>query len=102
MTGEVFLLTHTHVLPGEQEDVKLIGVFSSRERAQGAVLRARMRPGFANAPEGFHVQRYEIDKEHWAEGFFTYAPPASKRKRRPASSRSRKRKEARKARDAKR
>lgn len=78
MPLEAFVLTHTHVLPDEQEDVKLIGVFSTRDHANRAVLRARASPGFTDAPEGFHIQPYELDQEHWTEGFVSAVPSTSK------------------------
>ncbi len=67
----VFILHHLHELPTGEEDVKLIGVYSSAESAETARQRLSGQPGFANTPEGFSIDRYEVDKDHWTEGFIT-------------------------------
>src|SRR5438094_46384 len=43
-------------------------VYSSREQAQAAVTRLSRQPGFADAQDGFHIDEYRIDQDHWAEG----------------------------------
>ena len=67
----VFLLFHTHELPGGEDDDKLIGVYSSAEMAEGAKRRALMLPGFKDAPDGFVIDRYALDEDHWQEGYVT-------------------------------
>ena len=68
-TNYVYVVQHDHELPSGAEDVKLIGVYSSDECAQAAVERARLLEGFRETPLGFHVDRYELDADHWKEGF---------------------------------
>ena len=68
---EIFLLQHVHEMPGGDEDTKLIGVYASRQLAEAARKRARQLPGFRESPEGFTIDRYELNKDHWAEGFVT-------------------------------
>jgi len=65
---EVFLLWHTNP---ETEDDKLIGVYSSMERAAEARSRALIKPGFRSQPDGFCIGRREIDRDDWTEGFTT-------------------------------
>lgn len=67
----IFLLWHTHELPGGEEDSKLIGVYSSRGSAQAAQSRASQLPGFSSAPQGFTIDSYELEKDEWREGFVT-------------------------------
>ena len=67
----MFLLWHTHELPGGEEDSKLIGVYSTRESAEAAQNRASQLPGFSSAPQGFTIDSYELDKDHWCEGYVT-------------------------------
>ncbi len=67
--GSVFVLQHVHAREDGVEDVKLIGVYSSRESAQAAVARLGRLPGFADAPNGFHVDEYRVDQDQWAEGY---------------------------------
>jgi hypothetical protein len=67
----VFVLQHVHSADGDVEDVKLIGVYSSREKAQEAVARLGRAPGFSDAQDAFHIDEYRIDQDHWAEGYVT-------------------------------
>jgi len=77
----VFVVQHLHILPCEEENVKMIGVYSSQAEAEAAVSRLRRQPGFASfsrivLPDdvdrsGFYIDEYEIDKDHWTEGFVT-------------------------------
>lgn len=67
----VFVVQHSHVLANGEEDVKLIGVYSTRNAAQGAIDRLKQQPGFRDAPEGFSVDRYGLDEDSWAEGYVT-------------------------------
>ncbi len=71
--ASVFVLQHVHTREDGVEDVKFIGVYSSREKAQAAVARLGRQPGFADAPDGFHVDEYRIDQDHWAEGYVQVA-----------------------------
>ena len=69
--ASVFVLQHVHTREDGVEDVKLIGVYSSREKAEAAVARLGPLPGFVDAQEGFHIDEYRIDQDHWAEGYVT-------------------------------
>ena len=71
--ASVFVLQHVHSREDGVEDVKFIGVYSSREKAQGAVARLGRTPGFSDAPDGFHIDEYLVDQDHWVEGFVTLA-----------------------------
>lgn len=51
------------------DDVKLIGVYSCEQFAQRAISKLLPAPGFKSFPDGFHVSRYPLDKDHWTEGF---------------------------------
>ena len=69
----VYVLQHVHSTDGGAEDVKLIGVYSSRENAQAAITRLRQAPGCSDAPDGFHIDEYQVDKDQWVEGYSTLA-----------------------------
>jgi len=69
--AEVFVVQHVHEFEDGEEDVKMIGVYSTRQRAQEAVERTRALPGFRDAPDGFHIDRYLLDQDHWTEGYIT-------------------------------
>ena len=64
----VFVVQREHELDGCAE-VKFIGVYSTQERAWTAVDRAKRLSGFRDHPDGFSVDPYEVDMDHWTEGF---------------------------------
>ena len=68
---DVFLVQHVHELDEDREDVKLIGVYATEEGAQAAVKRLSIQPGFRDTTDGFHIDRYRVDEDHWTEGFVT-------------------------------
>lgn len=67
----VYVVHHVHSFPTGLDNVKLIGVYSSRANAEAAVTRVGQAPGFAAAPEGFHIEEYAVDVDHWGEGYVT-------------------------------
>ena len=67
--ASVFVVQHVHSREDGVEDVKFIGVYSSREKAQAAVARLGRLPGFAEAKDGFHIDEYRVDQDQWTEGY---------------------------------
>ncbi len=65
----VFVLQHVHSMEDGGEDVKFIGVYSSREKAQAAVARLARVSGFSDAPDDFHIDEYRVDQDQWVEGY---------------------------------
>lgn len=69
----VYVVQHVHESDdGEEEDIKLIGVYDSQSEADAAVARARLLLGFRDHPEGFEVTPYELNKDDWTEGFISW------------------------------
>ena len=66
---EVFLLYHINEL--NEDDCKLIGVYSSKEKAEKAKQKSLLLPGFLNSPNSFLIDKYNLDEDHWQEGFVT-------------------------------
>ena len=66
----VYLLHHVYARDGV-EQTKTIGIYSSESAARQAIERLQAQPGFRDHPDGFQVDAYLIDKDHWAEGFVT-------------------------------
>ena len=66
----VYVLQH-HREDRDSEDVKLIGIYSSAGAAAGAIERLRNQPGFEDYPDGFSVDPYVVDADHWTQGFGT-------------------------------
>lgn len=78
----VFVVQYLSLLGDDREDVKLIGIYRTYELATEAVERLKDKLGFRDHArivdpmvydneEGFHIDEYELDKDHWAEGFIT-------------------------------
>ncbi len=65
---DVYLLWHVDDR-GDKADHKLLGVFSSKERAQAWQAEASVLPGFRDAPERFLLDRQRLDEPLWEEGF---------------------------------
>jgi hypothetical protein len=65
---DVFILWHVHELESG-DDEKLIGVHQTEDDAKAVIDRLRSQPGFKDTPEGFQIDRYEINKDHWTEGY---------------------------------
>lgn len=65
-----FVLQHSYEIDGNDE-TKFIGVYETKELAEQAILRLKIQPGFCDRPEDFHVSEYEINKDHWVEGYST-------------------------------
>jgi hypothetical protein len=68
---KVFLLWHIHEISEAEEDSKLLGVYSSHEKAEAARDRAVRLPGFRDSPDAFEIGCCEIDRDEWSEGFVT-------------------------------
>jgi hypothetical protein len=62
----LFVLLHS--LP-ETGKVKVVGIYSSRALAEAAEERAQALPGFVDEPDGFTIEQYEVDRDHWPRGF---------------------------------
>jgi hypothetical protein len=65
----VFILHHVHEKTSGEEDIKLIGVYSSRSKAEEAIVLLSLRPGFQETRHGFEIDEYRLDQDHWADGF---------------------------------
>ena len=62
----LFVLLHSLAETGR---VKVVGIYSSRTLAEAAEERTRLLPGFADEPDGFSIEQYEVDRDHWPRGF---------------------------------
>ncbi|WP_276482644.1 DUF7336 domain-containing protein [Paraflavitalea pollutisoli] len=65
-----FILHHSYDLDGYDE-TKLIGIYSTMEQAELAINRLKGLNGFKYHPDKFEISEYELDKDHWTDGFAT-------------------------------
>ena len=78
---KVFVLHHIHLIPEGDEDLKILGIYSSDSLARQAVSRFNKQSGFCDLPnivapgsesdEGFHISAFDldIDVQGWATGY---------------------------------
>jgi hypothetical protein len=66
----VYLLWHVYERAGEEE-AKLLGVYSTEQKAKDRVQRAERLPGFAEHRNGFQISVNVLDRDEWPEGFVT-------------------------------
>ena len=71
------------MLSSGDEDVKVIGLYTSREKALEVIGRLSKEKGFRDHPnlidplkdeetEGFYIEEYEFDSDHWKQGFISF------------------------------
>lgn len=68
----IYVLQHSYEVgeDGDFDETKMIGVYSSKGKAEKTIEKYKMLPGFKDYPIScFHISEYEIDKDHWNEGF---------------------------------
>lgn len=51
-------------------DIKNVGTFSSRARAEAVVAQYKTYKGFRDTLEGFYIDKYEVDKAYWTSGYY--------------------------------
>jgi hypothetical protein len=68
---KAYLLHHIIEHDNGYEDVKLIGVFSSRKKASDALIKRMFLPEFKDYIDGFSIDKEIINTTDWDEGFVT-------------------------------
>jgi hypothetical protein len=66
----VFFLWHFHGAKN-QEDAKLIGVYSSEHEARAAQNRIKLLPGFKEHRNSFLIDKCDVGRDHWKEQVLT-------------------------------
>ncbi|MEU5260624.1 hypothetical protein [Amycolatopsis sp. NPDC021455] len=66
-----------HLAWDEQDgdDVKLLGVYSTRQRAEERIRAARGLPGFRDDPDCFLISNHRVDEDDWPEGYHRFSVP---------------------------
>lgn len=69
---DVYILQHSYEI-GQFEESKIIGIYSSEEKAFAVKEKYRLLPGFNEYPDNcFSIDKYEVDKNNWEEGFIKW------------------------------
>jgi hypothetical protein len=71
----VFILWHTHGENDElrEENLKMIGIYSSETEAEAARSRKLQYPGFCDSPDGFEIEIVELNRDQWSEGYISWS-----------------------------
>ena len=67
----VYLLWHSHPTGANEYNEKLIGIYSSEDKARSTQERLAQQPGFKRYVEGFEIANRTLDEDSWTEGYFT-------------------------------
>jgi len=68
---QVYEIKYFRDLSDDVTDVKIVGVFSTCEKANNALEKVKKLPGFSRHPECLFIMEVEVDLDHWTDGFFT-------------------------------
>ena len=60
-----------HHFNPKNDHEKYIGAYSSYQEAQRVVEKYKGFKGFKDAPEHFYIDKYELNKMYWAEGYYS-------------------------------
>jgi hypothetical protein len=67
----VYLLWHHYPDIPDDDNAKLLGVYSSRAAAEQRIDVLYMAlPGFTDGRGEFTIDEYRVDEDHWTSGFF--------------------------------
>jgi len=67
----VYEVGYARELNDDVTDVKFVGVFSTREKADEAFMTVRSLLPYSRFPDCLYVMDVEVDIDHWTYGFFT-------------------------------
>lgn len=73
LINEVYFLEHVRTCFKTNETIdgsaKALGIYTSHKLAEKAIKRYKKRIGFKEYPNGFTIDRYVLNEDHWIEGF---------------------------------
>ena len=69
MEKVVYLLQHSYEIETGCDETKILGILSSQQMAEEAVEVYRQLPGFRDRKEDFYIDKYEVNKRYWVDGY---------------------------------
>ncbi len=58
-----------HAIDGLTENMRLLGVYDSKQEAEKAIRTLSDKPGFKDHLDDFLIDEYELNKLCWSSGF---------------------------------
>lgn len=68
---KVYYLYHVRYEDTDDEDVKIIGIYSSRRQAKVAIKRMMKKTWFIDFPDDFQIHDDVLGRDSWVDGFVT-------------------------------
>ena len=72
---KVYVLWHVYTLTddyGEHDEEKMIGIYSTKEKAEAAIAEHKDLEGFRDYPlDCFEIHEEVVDRSGWTAGFVT-------------------------------
>jgi len=68
---DVFIVFFDRWLPSGEDDERLLGVYSTAEKAEAALARFKVDPEFRDYPECLEADPFTLDDTSFKEGFIT-------------------------------
>ena len=79
MSTCVFAVHHVRRMEESgRDDYKLIGVYTTKPKAEAAIERAGSKKGFVDYPNGFQINEWVLNPKEWPNGFFIVYERGSK------------------------
>ncbi len=69
MQDAVFVLWFVREFEDRDDHEMLIGVYRTEDDARAAIARVAGKPGFVDFPDGFQICPYELNADHWTDGY---------------------------------
>ncbi|HYF34258.1 MAG TPA: hypothetical protein VD994_03120 [Prosthecobacter sp.] len=79
----VYSLWHRYTTRSWNDVERLLGVYSTRARAEAAIRRLKGQPGFRRRPDGFEIDDETLDFTQLRQGFITVRAGKKARMSRP-------------------
>ncbi|OTQ70172.1 MULTISPECIES: hypothetical protein [unclassified Gilliamella] len=68
---KIYYLYHVRYEDTDDEDFRIIGIYSSSKQAKLAIERMKKKPGFIDFPNGFQIIPSVLNRAEWLDGFVT-------------------------------
>lgn len=72
--AKVFIIYFDHQLPSGEDDERLLGVYSTEQKAEAALARFKAHSEFRDHPECLECGPFTLDDTSFKEGFISVWP----------------------------